>query len=76
MSSDQGKNTELEQQAPTTEKQKIESTELTDKDLDKVAGGIIIVGSETLITTGGVNRRSVTVEPYDMIQTPTKGHKY
>lgn len=42
MSNDQDKKkTERkQQQAPTKEKQKIKSTELTDADLDKVAGGL------------------------------------
>jgi hypothetical protein len=55
MSSYQGKKAELAQQAPTTEEQKSESTELTDADLDKVAGGIIIINSKTAVSTNGVN---------------------
>jgi bacteriocin-like protein len=42
MNSDQDTKTEPEQQAPTTEKQKLkpaEPTELSEKDLDKVSGG-------------------------------------
>ena len=40
MSSYQGKNTELEQQAPTTKKQKIESMELTDVEMENVSGEV------------------------------------
>jgi hypothetical protein len=50
MGHDQGKRAELEQQrAPTDENQKIESAELTDRDLEKVSGsGALTLGREKL----------------------------